>query len=131
LIETAAAVEIDVVALPFNPDDPAWSPRCHWHPSNGSCPKKPRLTNEKILLKFRQIATRAPCYGHVKTLVYIDRDGVITLDADIQPWHTHAVARAIATRGKSFHEGITDHMITNYIHGLEGRISKNQTGVRR
>jgi hypothetical protein len=67
----------------------------------------------------------------VKTFVYIDRDGEITTDADIEPWHTHAVAQAIATRGKSFLEGITDHLIANYIRGLEGQISKKQTGVRR
>jgi hypothetical protein len=67
----------------------------------------------------------------VKTFVHIDRDGVITPDADVEPWHTHAVARAIATRGKSFLEGITDHLISNYIRGLEGHVSKKQTGVRR
>ena len=65
-------------------------------------------------------------YGHVKTFVYIDRDGEITLDADVEPWHTHAVARAIATRGKSFHEGITDHLISNYIRGLEGHSGKSK-----
>jgi lipase (class 3) len=84
-------------------------------------PEKPRFTNEKILGRLKKMAARVPCYGHVKTLVYIDHDGEITTDADIRPWHTHAVARAIATRGKSFHEGITDHLITNYIRGLEGR----------
>jgi pimeloyl-ACP methyl ester carboxylesterase len=84
-------------------------------------PEKPRLTNEKILAQLKRMAARVPCYGHVKTLVYIDRDGVITTDADIEPGHVHAVARAIATRGKSFHEGITDHLITNYIRGLEPR----------
>jgi hypothetical protein len=94
-------------------------------------PEQPRFTNEKILGKLKQMAERVPCYGHVKTFVYIDRDGVITTDADVEPWHTHAVARAIATRGKSFHEGLTDHMITNYIRGLEGHTGKNQTGVRR
>jgi hypothetical protein len=94
-------------------------------------PEKPRFTNEKILGKLKQMAGRVPCYGHVKTFVYIDRDGVITTDADVEPWHTHAVARAIATRGKSFHEGITDHMITSYIRGLQGQTSKKQTGVRR
>ena len=72
-----------------------------------------------------------PCYGHVNTFVYLDRDGVITPDADVQPWHVHAVARAVATRGRSFHEGLTDHLITNYIRGLEGRVGRRQTGVRR
>jgi hypothetical protein len=56
---------------------------------------------------------------------------VITTDADVEPWPAHAVARAIATRGKSFHEGITDHLISNYIRGLEGEVGKKQTGVRR
>jgi hypothetical protein len=94
-------------------------------------PAKPRFTNEKILSKVKRMAGRVPCYGHVNTFVYIDRDGVITPDAEVEPWHTHAIARAIATRGKSFHEGITDHLITSYIRGLEGQVSKKQTGVRR
>jgi Lipase (class 3) len=94
-------------------------------------PEKPRLTNERIRGRLKRMAERAPCYGHVNTLVYIDRDGVITTDADVEPWHAHAVARAIATRGRSFHEGLTDHMITNYIRSLEGRVSRRQTGVRR
>jgi hypothetical protein len=94
-------------------------------------PERPRLTTDKILDQLRRMARKVRCYGHVKTFVYIDRDGVITEGADIEPWHIHAVARAIATRGKSFHEGITDHLITNYIRGLEGQIGKKQTGVRR
>ena len=94
-------------------------------------PARPRLTNEKILGKLKEIAERVPCYDHVNTFVYIDRDGVITTDADVEPWPVHAVARAIATRGKSFHEGITDHLICNYIRGLEGQVGKKQTGVRR
>ncbi|MCE9592483.1 MAG: lipase family protein [Planctomycetes bacterium] len=94
-------------------------------------PERHRLMNEKTLGKLREMADRVPCYGHVKTFVYIDRDGVVTPDADVEPWHTHAVARAIATRGKSFLEGITDHLISNYIYGLEGRVGKKQTGVRR
>jgi hypothetical protein len=94
-------------------------------------PETPRFTNEKILGQLKRMARRVPCYGHVKTFVYIDRDGVITQGADIEPWHTHAVARAIATRGKSFHEGVTDHLITNYIRGLEGQVGNKQTGVRR
>ena len=31
----------------------------------------------------------------------------------------------------SFLEGVTDHLITNYIRGLEGKIRKKQTSVRR
>src|SRR5689334_8787841 len=83
-------------------------------------PKTPRLTNEKILGGLRRLAARVRCYGHVKTLVYIDMDGAITVDADVEPWHAYAVARAVATRGKSFLEGVTDHLIANYIRGLEG-----------
>lgn len=94
-------------------------------------PAKPRFTNEKILGQLKRLAARVPCYGHVKTFVYIDRDGVITTDADVEPWHAHAVALAIATRGKSFLEGITDHLITNYIRGLEGQVTKKRTGVSR
>jgi pimeloyl-ACP methyl ester carboxylesterase len=94
-------------------------------------PEKPRFTNEKILGKLKRIAGRVPCYGHVKTFVYIDGDGMVTTDADVEPWHTHAVARAIATRGRSFHEGVTDHLITNYIRGLAGHASRKQAGARR
>ena len=94
-------------------------------------PAKPRFTNEKILGQLKRIARRVPCYGHVKTFVYIDRDGEIMTDADIEPWHAHAVALAIATRGKSFHEGITDHLIANYIRGLEGEVRKKHVSVRR
>ena len=95
-------------------------------------PPKPRLAGNKTLAPLKRKPTKpAPRYGHVKTFVHIDSDGVITPDADVEPWHSHAVARAIATRGKSFLEGITDHLISNYIRGLEGRVSKKQTGVRR
>lgn len=94
-------------------------------------PTKPRFTNEKILARLKQMAGQVPCYGHVKTFVYIDRDGEIITDAEVEPWHTHAVARAIATRGKSFLDGITDHLITNYIRSLEGQLSNKQTGVQR
>jgi len=94
-------------------------------------PGKPRFTSHKILGRLKQIARRVPCYGHVKTFVYIDQDGEIIIDADVEPWHTHAVARVIATRGKSFVEGITDHLISNYIRGLEGQVRARQTGVRR
>jgi hypothetical protein len=97
----------------------------------GMLPQKARLSNEKILGKLKRMAERVPCYGHVDTFVYIDRDGVIIPDADIVPWPAHAVQRAIATRGKSFLEGVTDHLISNYIRGLEGQIGRKQTGVRR
>jgi hypothetical protein len=94
-------------------------------------PAKPRLTNDTILGGLKKLARRVPCYGHVKTFVYIDRDGEITVNADVEPWHVHAVARAIATRGKSFHEGITDHLISNYIRGLEAETVKKTRGMRR
>jgi hypothetical protein len=106
-------------------------------------PEKSRFANQKILAQLKRMARRVPCYGHVRTFVYIDRDGQITIDADVEPWHVHAVARAIATRGKSFHEGITDHLISNYIRGLEAAgeqlppppqqspHSQQPTGVRR
>jgi pimeloyl-ACP methyl ester carboxylesterase len=84
-------------------------------------PQQPKLTNEKILGKLKKVARRVPCYGHVKTFVYIDRQGRISLDPDIDPWPAAAVARAIATRGKSFLEGITDHLVSNYIKALEAR----------
>jgi hypothetical protein len=94
-------------------------------------PAKAKLTDGNLLGSLKRIARRVPCYGHVKTFVYIDRDGLITTDADIEPWHTHAVALAIATRGKSFHEGITDHLIANYIRGLEGQVRKKYGVSRR
>jgi hypothetical protein len=90
-----------------------------------------QAAKKKMLGRFHREPDRGPIYGHVKTFVYIDRDGTIHTDVDVEPWHTHAVARVIATRGTSFHEGITDHMISNYIRGLEGHIGKRQTGVRR
>jgi pimeloyl-ACP methyl ester carboxylesterase len=94
-------------------------------------PEKPRITNEKILRKLKDMAERVPCYGHVRTFVYIDHDGEITTDAEVGPWHAHAVARAIATRGKSFMEGITDHLIANYIRGLEGKPRRKHSHIRR
>jgi len=95
-------------------------------------PAKPRFTKGIVLAKLKKLAERSPCYGHVKTMVYIDMDGELLEDADIQPWRAHAVARAIATRGKSFLDGLTDHLISQYIRGLEGQASKKKlTGVRR
>jgi pimeloyl-ACP methyl ester carboxylesterase len=92
-------------------------------------PSQTRI-NQKILDKLHRLAERVPCYGHVRTLVYIDGDGEVTTDAEVEPWRPHAVARAIATRGKSFHEGITDHLISNYIRGLAGE-PVERPGVRR
>jgi hypothetical protein len=87
-------------------------------------PKTSRFVSEKILDKLERMADRAGCYGHVKMLVYIDRDGVITPDAHVAPWHAQSVAQAIANRGKSYLQGVKDHLITNYICGLRGQISK-------
>ena len=94
-------------------------------------PERPRFTNTDILGKLKQLARKVPCYGHVKTFVYIDMDGEIIPNAQIESWESHAVARAVATRGKSFLEGITDHMITSYIRSLEGDLRKKVTGLRR
>ncbi len=94
-------------------------------------PEQSRFANDKTLERLKRLAERTPCYGHVNTLVYIDLDGVITTDAEVEPWHIHTVARAIATRGKSFVEGITDHLISNYIRGLEGHVKRKPTSVRR
>jgi hypothetical protein len=84
-------------------------------------PAKPRLTNEKILGKLHRLAERMPSYAHVNSLVYIDRDGAIRQDAEVSPWTAAAVRRAVATRGKSFMEGITDHLLSNYIRALDER----------
>jgi pimeloyl-ACP methyl ester carboxylesterase len=95
-------------------------------------PAQFRAANPKLALGLKRIARNVPCYGHVRTFVYIDRDGAVTIDADVEPWHAHAVARAIATRGKSFLEGLTDHLISNYIRGLEGQASRRHPNrVRR
>lgn len=82
-------------------------------------PARPRLTNDKTLARLKRLADRVPCYAHVDTFVYIDRDGAIVEGADVEPWHAHTVAHALATRGKSFLEGVTDHLLSNYIRGLE------------
>jgi pimeloyl-ACP methyl ester carboxylesterase len=93
-------------------------------------PARLRPTSRAAVEWLTNIAGRVPCYGHVKTLVYIDLDGTITVDAEVAPWHELAVRRAVATRGGSFHEGVTDHLISSYIRGLEGR-SRRRAGVRR
>jgi pimeloyl-ACP methyl ester carboxylesterase len=95
-------------------------------------PAQFRVANPKLALGLKRMARRVPCYSHVRRFVYIDRDGEVTLDADVEPWHAHAVARAIATRGKSFLEGLTDHLISNYIQRLEGQPSgRHPQNVRR
>lgn len=94
-------------------------------------PKQARLIKGKLRDGIKKLIDRVPCYAHVKTFVHVDHDGEITIDSEVEPWHRHAVARAIATRGKSFHEGITDHLIANYIRSLEGQVRKPHTGNRR
>lgn len=94
-------------------------------------PTKPRILNDKLLDKLKRSASKVRCYGHVRTLVYIHRDGTITPDAQVEPWHVEAVARAIATRGKSFLEGVTDHLISNYIRGLSGTVTEAPPTKRR
>jgi len=94
-------------------------------------PGKPIVGKGKLLEKLKQVAARVPCYGHVKTLVYIDMDGEVTVGAEVEPWQAYAVARVIATKGKSFHEGITDHLIVNYIRGLEGQPKGKMAVARR
>src|SRR6185369_11657761 len=51
-------------------------------------PDMQQLTNHRILRGLKRVAARVPCYGHVRTFVYIDRDGEIIADADVEPWHT-------------------------------------------
>lgn len=94
-------------------------------------PARPRFTSAAILGTLKRLAQRARCYGHVKTLVYIDMDGRVIEGADVQPWHAHAVARAIATRGRSFHEGVTDHLLSSYMRGLQGLAEPRDAIVRR
>jgi pimeloyl-ACP methyl ester carboxylesterase len=86
---------------------------------------------KKVLGKIKRMVQKVPSYAHINTFVYIDRDGAVIEDADVEPWHRHAVTRAIGTRGRSFLEGLTDHLIANYIRALEGQTGKMQTGVRR
>ena len=93
-------------------------------------PEKPRLTNEKILERLKRMAEQAPCYAHVNTPVYIDGDGRIMPGVDIERWHTQAVLSAIATRGKPFVQGITDHLLSNYIRGLQGQSQSEPTATR-
>lgn len=76
-------------------------------------------------------ADPATAYHHLKTLVYIDHDGAITLDAEIAPWHADAIAVSIATLGTSFFQGVTDHLITNYILGLAGQAQVRHAVRRR
>lgn len=94
-------------------------------------PGQPALANQKVMGKLKRLMAHIPCYGHVKTFVYIDRDGEVIPEAEVEPWHAHAVARAILTRGKSFLEGITDHLISHYIRGLEKMEADGQGGSGR
>lgn len=95
-------------------------------------PDKLRLTNEKILGALKRMAAKFPCYGHVRTLVYIDAGGTIHLDANHEPWTASAVAKAISMRGQAFVDGVSDHLISNYIRGLEtGEIREADRPARR
>lgn len=94
-------------------------------------PAKPRVIKGRLLKKLKSRADRTPCYGHVKTFVYIDLDGQIITDAEVEPWRAHAIRRVISTRGKSFLEGLTDHLIARYIRGLEGQALPKLAKVRR
>lgn len=95
-------------------------------------PKQPaRLLSAAALARLERLAEKVRCYDHVNTLVYIDRDGAVEPDAEVEPWHVHAVQRALTTRGRSFHEGITDHLISSYIRGLEGRTESRRSGECR
>ena len=89
-------------------------------------PKQPRFTNHKILGGLKRMASRVPCYGHVRTFVHIDHAGQIHLDGQVERWHMQAVAQAIATRGKRFQEGLTDHLIANYIRKLECSVRSHE-----
>lgn len=82
-------------------------------------PGSRRPARKQFLGRVGRQPGQAPGYGHVKTFVYLGRDGTVTADAVVEPWHTHAVARAIVTRGKSFHEGLSDHLLSSYIRALE------------
>lgn len=82
-------------------------------------PATARFTNPKILAQIRRLAKQFPCYGHVKTLVYMDRGGVIGSDPELERWRARALAQALSTRGKSYVEGVKDHLIRSYIRGLE------------
>lgn len=93
--------------------------------------KKLPRRNGRVRRRLDRRMERLPCYGHVDRLVYLDRDGAIILDAEIVPWHVEAVARAIATRGNSFLEGVTDHLIVNYIRALDGKLGGKPSRNRR
>lgn len=80
-----------------------------------------KIKNPKLAAHLARAAASVRKYEHVNTFVYLDRDGEIAIDGDVEPWHAHALARALDTRGKSFLDGITDHLITSYIRGLEGQ----------
>jgi len=59
------------------------------------------------------------------------RSGHFILGPEVERWQAYAVARVIATRGKSFHEGITDHLIANYIRGLKGEVRRTAAARRK
>ncbi|MGC3969253.1 MAG: lipase family protein [Pirellulales bacterium] len=79
---------------------------------------------------LRIVAERIFDYGHVRTLVYIHGDHSIAIDADVRPWNVEAVATALADRGKTFLEGVTNHMIANYIRTLATEVDDQDAGSR-
>ena len=72
-----------------------------------------------LLDAVKNLADDVFFYDHVQTLVHIGLDGCLTVGGEAHCWTTTALARAVATRGASFHEGLTDHLVSNYIRGLE------------
>ena len=89
------------------------------------------MYDKKNLAKFPRLGELAP--EAFKAFVAFDeavmKHGVIPLK--YKELIAVAVALAIATRGKSFHEGVTDHLILNYIRGLEGTPTKKHARMRR
>ena len=100
-------------------------------PVKSLLPENAAAANEIKRSRLQRMTERFSHYRHVDTLVYIDHDDTITLNADITPWQAAAIQRAIATRGKSFLEGVANHMIVNYIRSLEAEAGGRQTGIRR
>lgn len=100
-------------------------------PVKSLLPENVAATSAAKPSRLKQLRERFSLYHHVDTLVYIDHDDTIALNANITPWQASAIERAIATRGKSFLEGVADHMIVNYIRSLEAEAGARRTGIRR
>lgn len=100
-------------------------------PVKSLLPENSAAASETKRSRLQRMTERFSRYHHVDTLVYIDHDDTITLNADITPWQAAAIQRAIATRGKSFLEGVANHMIVNYIRSLEAEAGARHAGIRR